>query len=70
MGRSKTTWVLCGLACVFYLFSWTKVATGLALLGILFELLMYVSMASDREKDAEMVADTTTEDSTGDKPLP
>lgn len=67
MGRSKTTWVLCGLACVFYLFSWTTVATGLAVLGVLFELLMYISMSSDNEKESETSAESTTVETDSDK---
>lgn len=47
---SKTTWILLLLAAVCYLSAWTAIAGALALFGVVFELLMYVSMFSDAKK--------------------
>jgi hypothetical protein len=47
---SKTTWVLLLLAAVCYLSAWTAIAGALALFGVVFELLMYISMFSDAKK--------------------
>lgn len=47
---SKTTWVLFSLAMVCYLASWSQVAMAMALLGILFELFMYISMYADSKR--------------------
>jgi hypothetical protein len=49
-GMSKTTWVLFSLAMVCYLASWSHAAIAMALVGVLFELFMYISMYGDSKR--------------------
>lgn len=48
MKLSKKAWVLFGLAMLFYAFDWAKIASALAVVGVLFELGMYVSIFFDQ----------------------
>ena len=47
---SKVSLILFGLAALFYAISWVNIASGLAILGIVFEVLMYFSLFDDWEK--------------------
>ena len=50
---SKTTLVLFVLAMACYMLSFTEVAIGLVVLGVIFEISMYISMFSDYKKKKE-----------------
>ena len=50
---SKTTLVLFVLAFACYMLSFTEIAVGLALFGVIFEISMYISMFSDYKKKRE-----------------
>jgi hypothetical protein len=46
---SKATWILFAIAGACYLMAWTGAAVGMGALGLLVELMMYVSMYFDGE---------------------
>ena len=50
LGLSKTTWVLLGLAALVYMWA-IEVAAVFFLFGVLFELLTYVSMFIDQQRE-------------------
>lgn len=52
---SKTTLILFATAVAFYLLSWTGVASGLFILGVGCEVLMYISMHADSRKSSDDV---------------
>lgn len=50
---SKTTLVLFVLALACYMLSFTEIAVGLVVFGVIFEISMYASMFSDYKKKKE-----------------
>lgn len=53
MKLSKTTLILFGLAALFYSIAWVKIASALAVFGVIFELGMYISMFADHKNQKE-----------------
>jgi asparagine N-glycosylation enzyme membrane subunit Stt3 len=48
---SKATWILFAIAGGCYLLAWTGAAVGIGILGVVVELMMYMSMYFDSKKN-------------------
>jgi hypothetical protein len=66
MKLSKTTLVLAGLAMVCYALAQIEIAIVLGVLGIQFELFMYISMLVDRKKQEKRDSVTTVKERDGE----